>query len=273
MGRSYWYRSAGVLAILAAGMSEFSEAGVVTIRVTVENLAPENSVAFAPLRVGFHNGTFDAFNTGEAATAPIISVAEGGSGSDWFPAFAAAEPDAVLGTVLPDPAGPLLPGGSGSHDFTFDPAVAGRFFTFASMLIPSNDLFLGNDNPMAFELFDASGNLRLSQISQTVAQIWDANSEVADAANAAFVMGGNNDLRTPENGVVAFDASELNTFNGLTTGAGYVFSNNSLTADTEIYRISFSQVSAVPEPGSFLALGVAAAVCGTSAYRRSRTGR
>ncbi|MDA0659989.1 MAG: PEP-CTERM sorting domain-containing protein, partial [Planctomycetota bacterium] len=67
-----------------------------------------------------------------------------------------------------------------------------------------------------------------------------------DPAHAAFVMGGNNGLRTPQNGVVGFDFAGLNAFNGLTTGAGYVFSNV-VAADTEIYRISFA---VVPEPAS-----------------------
>ncbi len=252
----------GLLACLSLGFSGAASAGVMTVRVSVENLAPANTVGFAPLRLGFHNGTFDSFNTGAAAGDAIISVAEGGSGSDWFPEFAAAEPNAVLGTVLPDPPGPLVPGGTGFQDFTF-----------ATMVIPSNDLFLGNDNPMAFELFDAAGNLLINEILQTAGQIWDANSEVADPANADFVMGGNNDLRTPENGVVAFDFSELSEFNGLTTGAGYVFDSSGLTDATQVYRISFSQVAAVPEPGSFALLGSAAVFLTGCQIRRRRAAR
>ncbi len=144
-------------------------AAVVQILVTFENLAPANSVSFAPLHVGFNNGTFDSFDINTTATAPIISIAEGGSGSDWIPAFSAADPTAVLGTV----GGPLLPGMSASRVFTIDTNV-NRFFTFGSMVIPSNDLFIGNDNPSAFEIVDAQGNLLISQINQTAAAIWDA---------------------------------------------------------------------------------------------------
>lgn len=225
-------------------LSASAEGAVVQILVTVQNLAPANSVSFAPLHVGFNNGTFDAFNINTPATAPIISIAEGGSGSDWIPAFQAADPTAVLGQI----GGPLLPGMSASRSFMVDTSV-NRFFTFASMVIPSNDLFIGNDNPAAFEIVDAQGNLLISQINQTAAQIWDAGSEIADPANAAFVVGGNNDLRTPQNGVVTFDFSELNVFNGLTTGAGYVF-NNSLAGGTDIARISFT-ITAVPEPSTW----------------------
>jgi len=238
-----------------------SAAGLFSVTVKIENLAPVNSVSFAPLRVGFGTGSFDAFDQGETATMPIISVAEGGSGSDWFPAFSAAEPGSVLGSV----GGALLPGSTASSSFIVDPSV-NRFFTFASMVIPSNDLFIGNDDPLEYQILDASGNLLISSILQTGAEIWDANSEALDPANAAFIVGGINSQRTPENGLVAFDFTELDGFNGLTTAAGYTF-GNSLTDATDIYRISFS-VEAVPE--SSAAAVPSALALGFLAFRRYR---
>jgi hypothetical protein len=98
-----------VLALAALGSTAGAHAAQVLVTVNVENLAPANSVTFAPLHVGFHGGTFDSFDLGEAATAGIISVAEGGSGAAWFPAFMAADPGGVLGSV----AGPLFQGGLG----------------------------------------------------------------------------------------------------------------------------------------------------------------
>ena len=181
-----------------------ASAAVVRVNIKVENLAPTNSVSFAPLRFGFNNGTFDAFNNGTTATAPIISVAEGGSGSAWIPAFAAADPTAVIGST----AGALLPGATQTLSFLVDTAV-NPFFTFASMVIPSNDFFIGNDNPQAFRLFDAAGHLLISSIGQTAGDIWNAGSEAFDPLNAAFLVGGTNALRTAENGVVGFNFSEL----------------------------------------------------------------
>jgi hypothetical protein len=252
-----------VSAVLAAFVfaADVASAAFVQVGVTIQNLSPVNSTSFAPLRLGFGNGTFDAFNNGQAATAPIISVAEGGSGSAWFPAFQAAEPNAVLGSV----GGALLPGQVASNTFLVDTNV-NPFFTFATMVIPSNDLFLGNDSPTRFRLFDASGNLLISQIDQFGRDIWDAGSELPIPANAAFLVGSNNDLRVDQNGVVSFSFSELNNYNGLTTAAGYTF-NNSLTANTPIYRISFA-VQAVPEPTSVVLLAVG--VCGMAAVRRFR---
>ena len=257
MGKIVKFRSLLLLVALTVSWSGNAQAAVIQLTVTVRNLAPTNSVSFAPLRIGINNGTFDSFNIGTTATAPIVSIAEGGSGSDWFPAFAAADPNAVVSTV----GGALVPLGnvgvgfvnSASRIFTVDTNV-NRFFTFASMVIPSNDLFIGNDNPAAFQILDNAGNLLISQINQTASQIWDANSEVAIAANAAFVQGGVNANRVAENGLVAFDRSELAVFNGLTTGAGYVFNDSSLTATTNIAQISFS-VTPVPEPSSLALMG------------------
>ena len=94
----------------AATLALCATAGAAQINLTVkvENLAPANSISFAPLHLGFNNGSFDAFNSGQAATSPIVSVAEGGSGSDWQPAFAAADPTATRGTI----GGLLQPGES-----------------------------------------------------------------------------------------------------------------------------------------------------------------
>jgi hypothetical protein len=244
------YRPLMLAAAAGLILSTQASAADVHVQVTVENLAPTNSISFAPLRIGFNNGTYDSFNDGEAATAPIISIAEGGSGSDWFPAFEAADATAVLGSVVPDPPGPLLPGATGMGTFTVDSAV-NPFFTFAAMAVPSNDYFIGNDSPMAYELLDAMGNLNLKSITLTASDLWDAGSEVDGPFGAAFLEGSMNSDHMDENGVVHHDFADLSIFNGLTTAAGYVF-DSQLSSDTPIYRMSFA---IVPEPGTAILLG------------------
>ena len=250
---------------LLLATASLSHAALVDVTVTVTNLAETNGIAFAPTRVGFGNGTFDAFNINEAPSVAIESIAEGGTGSDWFPAFALAEPNAVTGTVVNG--GPAIPSGNAgvgnglsstaTATFRVDTDLNGRFFTFANMVIPSNDLFLGNDN--AIELLDANGMLLLTSIVQTGAQIWDANSEVANTDNAAFVVGGTNANRIEEGGVVEFDFSELAAFQGVATPAGYNLDQSGLTAASEIFRLDFT-VTPVPEPSTSLLafFGVAA---------------
>ena len=229
---------------LALGLCATAQAASVMVTVNVQSLVAPNSVSFAPLHVGFNSGVFDAFNLGGVPTAPIISVAEGGAGGAWQTAFAAAEPLATRGTI----GGVLLPGATAEMSFVVN-TVQNPFFTFAAMVVPSNDFFIGNDSPTAFRLFDNAGNLLINSIPQRANQVWDAGSEVFDPLAAAFV--GNNDLRTPQNSVVPFNFAKLAAFNGLTTAAGYVL-NSGLSANSQIYRISFSAVTLpVPEPQSY----------------------
>jgi hypothetical protein len=238
-------RSAAAIAVAACFAAFSAQAALVDVTVTVHNLQPANSVSFAALHLGFHSGSFDAFNIGDVATAPIIEVAERGTGAAWQAAFAAADPGATRGTV----AGRLDPGATRSTTFRVDTS-ANRYFTFASMVVPSNDFFVGNDDPMKYLLLDAAGSLLIPSITVGASEIWDAGSEIFDPAAAAFV--GNSALRRDQNSVVAFNFAELTGFNGLTTAAGTTFSS-ALNANSQIYRISF-EVSPVPEPGSLAML-------------------
>ncbi len=246
-----------VLALAGPG-----HAAQVQVTVNIENLAPANSVSFAPLHLGFNNGTFDAFNLGQVGNAAIVSVAEGGAGGAWQAAFAAADPAAVRGTI----GGPLFPGASKSASFLVD-SVANPFFTFAAMAIPSNDFFIGNDAPTAYRLLNAAGALQINSITVKANQIWDAGSEVFDPAASAFV--GNNSLRSNQGSVVAFNFAEFFGYNGLTTAAGYTF-NSQLAANTDVYRIAFTATPAVPEPQSYALMG--AGLLALVALARRRVG-
>jgi PEP-CTERM motif len=238
-----------VAAFILSATALAAQAAPTQVSVTIENLAPTNSISFAPLHVGFGNGTFDAFNAGQTPSAAIISVAEGGGAAAWQPAFAAAEPNATRGTI----GGPLFTGQSRTQGFMVDAAM-NRFFTFAGMVIPSNDFFIGNDSPMEYQLFDANGQLQIQSITLKASDIWNAGSEAFSVAGAAFLANGVNAVRSDENGVVAFNFSELTGFNGQATAAGYVF-DSQLGANDNVYRISF-QAAAVPEPETNALMGL-----------------
>ena len=54
------------------------------------------------------------------------------------------------------------------------------------MIIPSNDGFFGNENPLEFEVFDENGNFNGPiEFVLTGADLWDAGTEVNNASGAA----------------------------------------------------------------------------------------
>ncbi|MAT69272.1 MAG: PEP-CTERM sorting domain-containing protein [Planctomycetaceae bacterium] len=270
----YQGRFTALLALLGATLSASAVRAQVPIRVTVENIAPTNSVATSPVRFGFGNGTFDSFDEGQAAfllgaatiaDAPIVGIAEGGSNAAWNPAFLAVEPNANIGSVVGasgNAGPPFTPGETASTVLTVD--TANQYFSFGSMVVPSNDFFVGNDSPTQYQVFDGGGNLILSSITLTASDIWDAGSETEDPNNAAFLVVGVNANRVNENGTVERNFSELSTFNGLETAEGYTFDSSLLSADTGVLRISFA---VVPEPATW---ALAASALGVVGWLRRR---
>lgn len=250
------------LLALTLGTLSVAHAKVVQITVTSESLVAPNSVTFAPLNVAFHDGSLDTFNIGQEAGAGIISVAELGAGTQWHADVATQAPTAVHGQV----GGILLPTHTASQTFTID-TDKNAYFSFAGMVVPSNDFFIGNDNAKAYKLFDNMGHQQLSGFTVKAGDIWDAGSEVFNPATAAFVVGGNAVLRDAQHSVVARNFAELAAFDGMNTAAGYQF-HSGLTANQDIYRVSFA-VAAVPEPETYALMGAGLLTLSFLSRRRS----
>ena len=160
------------------------------VRLTVRNKAPAEGVYLTPVWAGFHDGTFDLFDVGAAASMSLERLAEDGSTGDLSDLFVASQANGVEGIVL-DPEGfegaPLFdPGNSSSLTLDLDP-MANPYFSYASMVIPSNDAFIGNDSPMAYRLFDSDGDF-VGPISITVMgnHVLDAGTEDNTETDAAF---------------------------------------------------------------------------------------
>ncbi|MEL7026256.1 MAG: spondin domain-containing protein [Pseudomonadota bacterium] len=179
-----------------------------TLDVSITNEQTGSGLYLTPLLTVIHDGGFDAFDAGSAASAALEDLAEEGRVGMLQ---AEAGPDAATGVLISPggfPGAPVIdPGESPSASIDVDPTTQ-RYFSFFSMVIPSNDSFIGNDNPFAYELFDAMGTFTGPlTISVFGGDIWDAGTEVnfenGSGENAAFAVNGGVDVGEDENGVVA----------------------------------------------------------------------
>lgn len=235
-------------AVIVVGAAGSALAGGAQVQVTIESLAQANGVALSPFTVGFHDGSFDSFDNGSAANAATQNIAEFGNGAQWMTDFAASQPNGVAGVVVAttNAFGPgiYLPGATGSMTFNLDPAM-NRFFSYGAMVVPSNDRFVGNDNPMGIEIFDAGGNFVASSFTVFASQIWDAGTEVDGTFGAAFIVGSSAGDHTPQAGVVSLNG-DFSAYGGQATPAGYDFIGLPGPNDP-VVRISFA---VVPAPGA-----------------------
>jgi hypothetical protein len=258
----------GALAVVSMGAA----AEAATIEVTVTNTQAPGGLYFTPLLGIFHDGNYDTFNFGANGTsAGVTAIAEGG---DVSVERAAADADSAVNRteVLTSPGG--FPGApvfdpSEAQTFTFDlDETEDLYFTFLSMIIPSNDLFVGNADPRAYKLFDANGDFTgLSDIRVYGSDVWDNGTEANDNQGAAFNAAGGTSSVTDE-GVTRTNGN-LDFLLGENTAAGTTISSVP-GAGGLIATISFNQVAPVPLPAALPLL--LAGLGGLGAVRRRRRG-
>ena len=177
--------TAGAPAALGAQDSSAPEA----VQFSLEVLQPDDGFFFTEPWVGLHDGGFDLFDLGERATPGLESLAEGGNTELLGSEFAA--PGRLQATVGNGEVQFISPGETVQGSIDIINPSAYRYFSFASMIIPSNDGFIGNEDPLAYELFDAEGNFNGEVTIDLFAEdIYDAGTEVNDALGAAgFSLG------------------------------------------------------------------------------------
>lgn len=226
-------------------MSAGAQAAQVT--VTIENLAPVNGNYFTPVWVGFHNGGFDIFDLGIPAAGFLERLAEDGNTAPISTAFSAIGSGVVQGTIL-GPGGPFAPGETASMTFDLDGTIASSwYFSYAAMIIPSNDAFIANENPIAYRIFDNSGNFLGADFFVTGSMVLDAGTEVNDELplNTAFLGQVTPDTGVAENGVVGPHPGFLPDGNILNNPQ---FANADFTR--EGYPVAHIRVAPVPLPAS-----------------------
>ncbi len=229
-------------------------ADLVTITVTNEG---NSSFSLTPLWFGFDDGTFDLFTPGSAASAALEALAEEGIVSGLQSSFTGSAQGVVSAPGGFSGAPVIEPGETGS--FTLDVnSSQDRFFNFASMVIPSNDAFIGS--PVSLEIFDSLGNHVGGGSSTSLTllgnQIWDAGTEVNNTLGAAFSTAGG--TGTDENGVVQLlPAGGLDNFLNTGTPIG-----NILDLITPSQAVATITITSVPEPScisiAILGLGLGA---------------
>ena len=181
------------------------------LRITVENLAPTQSNTFTPFWIGFHDGSFDLYDGGAPIVGPMAPLAnnalealvEDGNNGPVSQEFLAA--GQLVDFTVPGPNGPIAPGDFAGMSVLIDPDLpTSRYLSYASMVLPSNDAFIANGDPLEAPVYDAAGNFVFLNAYETGQQYLDGGTEVNDElpANTAFFGQMAPNTGVDENGVV-----------------------------------------------------------------------
>ncbi len=232
------HRLSAAAILLSAGLA--GAAAAKTVEITITNTQAADGLYLTPLFAALHDGGFDPFDAGSAASPSVELLAEEGMPSLLVPEAQAA--GAAAGVIFA-PGGfagaPVLdPGETASIRLDVDP-TSQRFLSFMSMVIPSNDIFIGNDNSMAYEVFDMAGTFtNLGPINVYADDAWDAGTEVNNGFGAPFNTAGG--TATEVDGLITRASDRLFFLNRQETAAGTFV--NLASGPNQLARIEVSQV-------------------------------
>lgn len=262
------------LLAVCAGLSTFA-AQAADVTFTFTNLAPAGGVGVAPLWLGLHDGNFDSFNAGSAASVAIERASEDGNASVLSSQFA-SESTGVQ-TILPG--GPRFPGTTSTFTLhNVDLNGNNRYLSYAAMVVLSNDFFIGNDNARQIDLSGlAHGGTRSLSLGGA-GQVWDAGTEQNNfkfsVANGAYGIGAGQthaNQGIDENGVIHVvtgnpyadfaNAEDL-------VPANFNWAPLNFNANPAFGRLDIS-VSAVPEPATYGMMLAGLAMLGWTRRRKA----
>ena len=179
--------------------------GAGQIEVTVTNLQVNDGALLTPVFLATQDGVYDQFDAGSPASLSIERLAEDGNTG---PRIEAALNSGGVADAVATPGGVIAPGQTRTITLFADPSdPLSQYLSYASMVIPSNDAFVGNDDPLSLDLFD-NGELiqRLGAGAHVVlgSQVWDAGTEVNDEIpeNTAALAQAAPNTGVTENGVI-----------------------------------------------------------------------
>ncbi len=246
--------SLAVAVLFALGTS--ASADITRIQIQLNGTAP---TAFAPLAAIFHDGSFNSFDLGQNLSGTgLETLAEVGNPADFL---AGAPSSANVGTN----GVPTAPGAS-STTITIDVDDTNTQFSFASMVLFSNDWFVGTTNAGAIDISALlNGNIGDTQTFD-LTNVYDAGTEVEDytgvggSAFFPFTTSGALGIDIPNGQATLVDRS-TNPFLDFTNVENLDlqgFDPASLDAFTaaSLGNLTFTVV-AVPEPSSAAILALA----------------
>lgn len=216
------------------------------LRIAIKNTSADGGTFLTPTYFGFHNGDFDLFNMGEAASPGLESLAEDGSAALLAQERLASSPGSQ-GIVVTGAAGPIATQEQTSAIIDINGAL-NTSVSFGAMLLPSNDAFIGTDQ--ALTLFDANGRfLGAQEVVFEGSDVYDAGTEVNTELDAAFLnQAGPNEGET-EGGVVTLHPG-FNGSLGNPVGEG----DQNILGGTNAFGVAIDEEAAdFTQPGATIA--------------------
>ena len=169
------------------------------IRISIRNTSDTGGTALTPFFAAFHDNSFDIYDLGDPASAGLEALAEDGNNSVIEAELLAADADAQSVNVA-GAAGPIDTRELTSTTLSVN-GLSNAYFATASMLLPSNDAFVGTAS--AIKVFDASGDFLGAQaIVFDGGSVRDAGTEVNTEVEAAFLNQTGPNAGDTEGGVV-----------------------------------------------------------------------
>lgn len=181
-----------MLCVCLVAIANIGSVQAAEIVVQVQNLSPTNGFWLSPMWVGFHDESYALFemNTRARIGGGLERLAEDANPWPLQAEFANDVPRGTSAVIeAPGGFGNLVlfgPGEKASVRLTVDPLTQ-RFMSYAAMVLPSNDAFIGNDDQRPIELFDERG-VWLGDKAMEIGGclIWDAGTELNTEKDAMF---------------------------------------------------------------------------------------
>ncbi|MCI1710248.1 MAG: spondin domain-containing protein [Chiayiivirga sp.] len=209
-----------LLAVLAGGsgaltpLTSIAAEPVPTIfeAENTQGVQGDHSVIVFAATYFLHDGSFDAFDVGAKASQGVAALAQGLGVIRFRDEFLASHPTGFVSYVErglcfqnPD----LLQ--FDAREQNLDP-VKHRYLSYLARVFPADDAFVGNDNPMAHEVFDENGVFQGPIVIElTGADVLDAGTRLNDETD----IGGFDQLGGTDIGIATDDVIlEHPGFNG-----------------------------------------------------------